>query len=178
VMRKDEVDPAAVDVDGRLAQQSQRHGRALEVPSGAAAAETEVPARLADVSLAVPGRPGRLPQHEVARVGFVVVVRIDTGAGFQPVMIEGLPLRSRQRRNLEVTERRCACVALGPERWRSRHAGGWPRGRAGHLCWPRGRARPRNAAIHWSVYSGALPAFWIRIVRSSTSVKFMTCRIS
>ena len=35
VMRKNEIDAAAVDVDRRLAQQPQRHRRALEVPARA-----------------------------------------------------------------------------------------------------------------------------------------------
>ena len=33
VVREDQVDAAAVDVDGRLAEQAQRHRRALDVPA-------------------------------------------------------------------------------------------------------------------------------------------------
>ncbi len=54
MMREDEIDAAAVDVDRRLAQQPQGHRRALQMPSRPAAAESEVPARLIDLPAGPP----------------------------------------------------------------------------------------------------------------------------
>ena len=76
VMRKDQIDAAGVDVDRRLAEQPQRHRRALEMPAGPPGRIDDVPGRLA--------RLGRLPQHEVARVVLRVVVGVDARAGFMP----------------------------------------------------------------------------------------------
>ena len=80
VMREDQVDAAGVDVDRRLAEQPQRHRRALEMPAGPARRIDDVPGRLA--------RLGRLPQHEVARVFFRVVVGVDARARLHAVVIE------------------------------------------------------------------------------------------
>src|SRR5207344_2469317 len=80
VMREDEVDAAAVNVDRRLAQQAQRHGRALDVPARAPRAAAEVPGRLAWL--------GGLPEHEVARVLFVVLVVVHARAGLHAFLIE------------------------------------------------------------------------------------------
>src|SRR5215468_507488 len=62
VMREDEIDAAAVDVD-RLAEVALDHRRALDVPTGAPAPPRARPTD--DV-----GRR-RLPEHEIARVAFV-----------------------------------------------------------------------------------------------------------
>jgi len=45
---------------------------------------------------------------------------------------------------------------------------------------PSVRASSRNAAMNWSVYSrSGMPALWApAMVRSSTSVKFITCRMA
>jgi hypothetical protein len=59
VVREDQVEAAAVDVEGG-AQVLVGHGRALQVPAGAAAAPRRLPGGLA--------RLGRLPHREVARV--------------------------------------------------------------------------------------------------------------
>src|SRR2546421_8582037 len=72
VMGEDEIDRAAVDVDG-LAEQREIHRRALEMPAGAASADAGVPAR---VTL-----PHRLPEGEVASVLLGVVVGVDATAG-------------------------------------------------------------------------------------------------
>ena len=80
VVREHEVDAAGVQVDGRLAEQPQRHRRALDVPAGTPGTEAEVPARLA--------RPGRLPEDEVAGVLLVVVVRVHARARLDPLVVE------------------------------------------------------------------------------------------
>ena len=62
MMREDEVEPAAVDVD-RLAQMRADHRRAFDVPARPAAAPRAVPADHASLA--------RLPQHEVGGVALV-----------------------------------------------------------------------------------------------------------
>ena len=95
VVREDQVDAAGVDVDRRLAEQPQRHRRALEVPARAARRIDHVPGRLV--------RLGRLPQHEVARVFLGVVVGVDARARLHALVIEVRELAvGRQRRDLEV----------------------------------------------------------------------------
>ncbi len=71
VVGEDQVVAAAVDVH-RQAEVGLDHGRALDVPAGAARAPGTVPHRLA--------RLGRLPQHEVGRV-LLVGSDLDPGAG-------------------------------------------------------------------------------------------------
>ena len=61
VVREDQVGAAAVDVD-LVAERLADHGRALDVPAGAAATPRARPRRLAFA--------GVLPQREVARVAF------------------------------------------------------------------------------------------------------------
>jgi hypothetical protein len=70
-----------MNIDRRIAEQPQRHRRALEMPPRAAAAEAEVPAHFFV-------RLRSLPQHEVARVVFIVVVCVDPRAGLQAVVVE------------------------------------------------------------------------------------------
>ena len=72
VMRKDQIDAAAMNVDRRRPEQPQRHRRALDVPARPAGAAPVVPRRLAGL--------GRLPQHEVARVLLRVGVRVEPRA--------------------------------------------------------------------------------------------------
>ena len=69
VMREHQVDAAGMNVDRRVAEQPQRHGRALDVPARPAGTAADIPRRLA--------RLGRLPQHEVARALLVVLVGVD-----------------------------------------------------------------------------------------------------
>src|SRR5205085_1856349 len=75
VMRKDQIDAAAMDVEG-LAEMRLAHRRAFDVPARPAAAPRAVPARLL--------RRRRLPQHKIA--GVLLVGRdLDAGAGDQLV---------------------------------------------------------------------------------------------
>src|SRR4051795_10502436 len=62
MMREDEVEPAAMDVD-RLAKVALDHRRALDMPAGAAPAPWRIPA---DHTVGA-----RLPQHEVGRIALV-----------------------------------------------------------------------------------------------------------
>src|SRR3990172_7897004 len=71
VMGEDQVLAPAVDVD-LLAQVLEGHGRALDVPAGAARPPGAVPGGLA--------RLGRFPEGEVAGV-LLVVTGLDTRAG-------------------------------------------------------------------------------------------------
>src|SRR5205823_1741951 len=64
VVREDEVQPAAVNVEGG-AEISGGHGRALEVPAGPAASPGRRPGRLAGL--------GPLPQGEVARIALAAL---------------------------------------------------------------------------------------------------------
>src|SRR6266581_4882849 len=76
VVRKHEIDAAAVDVEG-FAEMFPRHGRALEVPAG--------PAWRGDTGGRRPrrfARLRRLPQHEVHRVA-LIRRDVDPGAGDQ-----------------------------------------------------------------------------------------------
>ena len=84
VMRKDQVDAAGMDVDRRLAQQPQRHRRALDVPARTAGAGADIPRRLPVLR--------RLPQHEIAGIVFRVFVDVDAGAGMQAIVIEAREL--------------------------------------------------------------------------------------
>ena len=80
VVREDQVDAAAVDVEG-LAQVLPGHGRALDVPAGAAGR--------GDAAGAVPGRLAglrRLPQDEIHRV-LLVGRDVDAGTGLH--LVEG-----------------------------------------------------------------------------------------
>ena len=116
-MRKDQIDAAGVNVDRRLAEQAQRHRRALEVPARTARRIDDVPRRLA--------RLGRLPQHEVARVFLGVVVGVDARARLHAVVIEARQLAVvGQRRDLEVDRSVAAvgvAVAARARAIRSRH---------------------------------------------------------
>ena len=74
VVRKDQVDPAGMDIEHRGAgaapDQFQRHGRALEMPSRSASPERRIPCRAGALVL----RLGRLPEYEVPRIFLVVLV--------------------------------------------------------------------------------------------------------
>ena len=78
VVREHEVVTAAVQVEA-LAQQIERHGRALDVPARPAAAPRRVPRRLA--------RLGRLPEREVDRAA-LRLVDVDAGAGRLEQLLE------------------------------------------------------------------------------------------
>jgi len=80
VVREHQVDAARVQVDGRLAEQAQRHRGALDVPARAAGPHPEVPGRLAGLR--------RLPEHEVACVLLVVVVGVHAGARLDAFVVQ------------------------------------------------------------------------------------------
>ena len=95
VVRENEVDPAGMQIDGRLAEQPQRHRRAFQVPARAPGTQPVIPRRLAGL--------GRLPQHEVARVVFGVVVAVDASAGLDALLVEARQLAvAGERRDAEV----------------------------------------------------------------------------
>src|SRR5438132_14213988 len=73
VMRKQQIDPACVDIDGRLAKQPERHRGTLEMPAGTSRSRPRIPRRLAWL--------GRLPQHEIPHVVFGVFVDVHADAG-------------------------------------------------------------------------------------------------
>ncbi|MNX88160.1 hypothetical protein D3C86_1201200 [compost metagenome] len=77
MVREDQVDAAAVDVDGQ-AQRLLDHGRAFDVPAGTPRAPRRRPGRLV--------RLGRLPQDEVVRI-LLVGRDLDAGAGDHVVQI-------------------------------------------------------------------------------------------
>ena len=83
MVRKLQVDAPGVDVQ-RLAEVGHRHGRALQVPTGPARTERAVPARLAIAAA--------LPQHEVASIILVVLVRVDPCSGKNPAGIKARQL--------------------------------------------------------------------------------------
>ena len=80
VVRENKVDAACVDVHRRVAEEAERHRRALEVPARSARRIHQVPRRLA--------RLPRFPQHEVARVFLRVRVRVHAGARLDAIAIE------------------------------------------------------------------------------------------
>ena len=148
VMREDQIDAAGVDVDRRLAEQPQRHRRALEMPPGPAGRIDEVPGRLAVL--------GRLPQHEIARVLLGVVVGVDARARLHPVVIEPRQASvAGQRRDLEV-DRAVAPVGVAVRdrapSTRSaiarRFASSVARGISSTSSRPSARASSRNAAMY------------------------------
>lgn len=76
VMRENQVDAAAVDVED-VAEIAPAHRRAFDVPAGSPATPGAIPARL------VLG--GELPEHEIARV---FLVRFDGDAGTGLLLVE------------------------------------------------------------------------------------------
>ena len=95
VVGEDQVHPARVDVDRRLAEQPQRHRRALDVPPGPARTDPGVPGGLAFLR--------RFPEHEVARVFLLVLVGVDARAALDAGVIEVRELAvGGERGDLEV----------------------------------------------------------------------------
>src|SRR4051812_46675189 len=95
VMGKDQIHAPRMNVDGRGAQQPQRHRRALDVPTRTAGTDSRVPRWLAILR--------RFPQDEISRILFFVLVRINPGATFDARMIQMRELSIvRKRRDLEV----------------------------------------------------------------------------
>src|ERR1700737_621497 len=98
VVRKDEVDSTAVDVE-RVAEVVLAHRRALDVPAGPAATERRLPrgAQLLVAGLRL------LPKGEVADVLLLVFVGRDARAGFQAgsVQVRKRPV-FRKARDAEV----------------------------------------------------------------------------
>ena len=79
-MRENVVDCAAMNVE-RLAEMFHRHCRTLQVPAGTAGAERRIPSRFPIVLR-------RFPQHEVARLFFLVLIGIDPSSDFQFPFVE------------------------------------------------------------------------------------------
>ena len=72
VVRECQVHAAGVDVE-RVAEIFHGHGGAFDVPAGAAGADARLPEMLAGL--------GRLPQREIARVVFFILVHVHARAG-------------------------------------------------------------------------------------------------
>src|SRR5579871_3273995 len=95
MVREDQIDAAAVNVDRQLTEQFLRHRRTLDVPPGAPRREPGLPDRLA--------RLRSLPEYEVAGVFLVVLVRINARAALDPRVIKVRePAVLRERRDLEI----------------------------------------------------------------------------
>ena len=95
VMGEDQIHATGVDVDRRAVQQPQRHRGALDVPARPARSHAEIPCRLAGF--------GRLPQHEVASVLFLVAVRVNPCAHLDRHVVEPRePTVLRERRDPEI----------------------------------------------------------------------------
>ena len=75
VMRKDQIDAAGVDVDRRLAQQPQRHRRALDVPAWTARARCRQ---------SHDGSPGLVAFHSTKSRGVVLRVFVHVHAARRP----------------------------------------------------------------------------------------------
>src|SRR5215217_8128786 len=75
VVREDQIDPSTVNVEG-VAEQIERHCRALEVPPRSAASPWGIPGSLRLLVL----RLCRLPQREVLRILLRVIVLCDARA--------------------------------------------------------------------------------------------------
>src|SRR5262249_42239460 len=80
MMRKDVVDAAAMDVE-RVAEILHRHGGTFDMPTGTSLAERRGPSRLFQLL-------GGLPQGEVARLLFLVLVGVDASGDLQFSSIE------------------------------------------------------------------------------------------
>ena len=94
-MRKNQIDAAGVDVDRGLAEETERHRRALDVPAGPPRADPRVPRRLPFFC--------RLPHDEVPGVFLVVLVAVDARAALDAGVVEPRQLPVfRKRRDLEV----------------------------------------------------------------------------
>ena len=129
VVRELEVHAAAVDVEV-LAEQLDRHRRALDVPAGTARAPRRLPGRLAGL--------GGLPQHEVERVA-LGLVHLDARAGAQVCepLAGQLPVRLEVRHGVvHVAVRADVGVALVDQRLHHR------RRSAAGARWRAARGRP------------------------------------
>ena len=154
VVREHEVDAAGVDVDRRLAEQPQRHRRALEVPARPPGADAELPGRLARLAWPSTARSRARPPCRSCRSR--------RGRRLDALVIEARQLAVvGHRRDLEV-DRAVALGRCGPSRverarsCRPSRAGSPRRSRAASPRPARGRAprqSSRNAAMYWSVYS-------------------------
>ena len=80
VVRKNQVDAPSMNIDRRIAKQTERHGRALDVPPRSSRAHTEIPCGLV--------RRRRFPQHEVPRIVFGVLIAIDPSTRSDPVVVK------------------------------------------------------------------------------------------
>ena len=80
VMREDQVDAAGVQIDRRLAEQPQRHRRALDVPTRTPGSDPRIPRGFTSL--------GGFPDHEVPCVVLLVLVAVDAGAVFDARVIE------------------------------------------------------------------------------------------
>src|SRR6185503_4435506 len=80
VVWKNQIDAAGVDIDRRLAEPPHGHRRALAMPSGPSRWLDNIPCRLT--------RLRGLPQDEIPNVFLLVVVAVDTRAGFHAFGVE------------------------------------------------------------------------------------------
>ena len=83
VVREHQIDPARMDVDGRLSEESKRHRRTFDVPAGTAGRDAGVgklPRRFAFAR--------SFPEHEIARVLFRVIVAVDARPRFHALVVE------------------------------------------------------------------------------------------
>ena len=140
VVREDQVEPAAVDVE-RRAEVLARHRRALEVPAGTAAAPRRRPRGLA--------RLGRLPQREVARVALAGVAHaVARGLHVvEPLARQRAVLRERAHVEVDVAvdRRRRARASMSTlhQLDHLRHVAGGPRLDRRTAC-SRARRTPRR----------------------------------
>ncbi len=138
VMRKDEIDPAAMHVE-RLAEESHRHRRTLEVPARPPTPPGRIPRGPRRLVLRLRG----LPQREILRVLLGVIVLCDACARSESPACRGATAsrtretcrsRSTPTRHLPDTRPRarptCSLARSSPECSRSR-ADTAPRPRCG-----------------------------------------------
>ena len=125
----------------------------------------------------------RFPQDEIARVGLVVLVDVDAGAGADAAEVVVRQLAVPGKLRDAVVDRAVADVGVA----RASRASGWPPPCRRCDRWPctsrSGRSRrsvavsSRNACVYFSVYSRdatCAPPTALRMILSSTSVMFIT----
>ena len=175
VVREDEVDATAVDVD-RVAEQTPRHGRALDVPAGAPGTDTVVPRRLSRAWWPSTARSRARSPCRTCRCRCARPAECPCGPAARACRT-----RATWRSGSRPTPRCGTCGHADRARRsdRTSRGGSVRRWRGGSRRPARGRwrtASSRNAAMYWSVYSRrGMPAFCdSTMVRSSTSVKFIT----
>src|SRR5215472_6650039 len=79
VMRKGEVDPAGMNIEG-IAEILHRHGGALDVPAWTAGADARFPEVFAGF--------GCFPESEIARIFLVILIDVHARAGLNAAQID------------------------------------------------------------------------------------------